>query len=52
MPVRLFGAIVSNTVGNSGTANWLENPNMTDAEAAGHDARIVHLHAAAEPDRT
>jgi hypothetical protein len=35
MPVRLFGAIVSNTVVNSGMANWLENPNITDAEVAG-----------------
>ena len=35
MPVRLFGAIVSNTVGNSGMANWLENPNIADAEVAG-----------------
>lgn len=32
MPVRLFGAIVSNTVSNSGMANWLENPNIVDAE--------------------
>lgn len=31
MPVRLFGAIVSNTVINSGVANWLENPNLVDA---------------------
>ena len=38
MPVRIFGAIVSNTVGNSGMANWLENPNMTDAEVPGMDA--------------
>jgi len=35
MPVRLFGAIVSNTVFNSGMANWLENPNITDPEVAG-----------------
>jgi hypothetical protein len=35
MPVRLFGAIVSNTVVNSGMANWLENPNITEAEVAG-----------------
>lgn len=35
VPVRLFGAIVSNTVANSGMANWLENPNVTDAEIAG-----------------
>lgn len=35
MPVRLFGAIVSNTVVNSGMANWLENPNITDPEIAG-----------------
>jgi hypothetical protein len=35
MPVRLFGAIVSNTVANSGMANWLENPNITDPEIAG-----------------
>ena len=35
MPVRLFGAIVSNTVSNSGMANWLENPNITDAEVPG-----------------
>lgn len=35
MPVRLFGAIVSNTVGNSGMANWLENPNIADAEIPG-----------------
>jgi hypothetical protein len=35
MPVRLFGAIVSNTVGNSGAANWLENPNITDPEPPG-----------------
>lgn len=31
MPVRIFGALVSNTVGNSGMANWLENPNVVDA---------------------
>lgn len=37
MPVRLFGAIVSNTVGNSGMANWLENPNLTDAQVPGVD---------------
>lgn len=35
MPVRLFGAIVSNTVSNTGMANWLENPNITDAEVPG-----------------
>ena len=35
MPVRIFGAIVSNTVSNSGMANWLENPNITDAEVPG-----------------
>lgn len=35
MPVRIFGAIVSNTVGNSGTANWLENPNLADADVPG-----------------
>jgi hypothetical protein len=35
MPVRLFGAIVSNTVSNSGVANWLENPNLVDAEVPG-----------------
>ena len=35
MPVRIFGAIVSNTVTNSGMANWLENPNITDAEVPG-----------------
>jgi hypothetical protein len=35
MPVRLFGAIVSNTVVNTGMANWLENPNITDPEIAG-----------------
>lgn len=35
MPVRLFGAIVSNTVGNSGAANWLENPNIADPEPPG-----------------
>ncbi|MEZ5285815.1 MAG: hypothetical protein R2712_13615 [Vicinamibacterales bacterium] len=35
MPVRLFGAIVSNTVVNSGDANWLENPNIVGAGAAG-----------------
>jgi len=35
VPVRLFGALVSNTVANSGMANWLENPNVTDAEIAG-----------------
>ncbi len=35
MPVRLFGAIVSNTVGNSGAANWLENPNIADADPPG-----------------
>jgi hypothetical protein len=35
MPVRLFGAIVSNTVSNSGMANWLENPNLVDAEVPG-----------------
>jgi len=35
MPVRLFGAIVSNTVGNSATANWLENPNITDPDPGG-----------------
>ena len=35
MPVRLFGAIVSNTVGNSGAANWLENPNITDPDPPG-----------------
>jgi hypothetical protein len=38
MPVRLFGAIVSNTVSNSGMANWLENPNITDAEVPGVEA--------------
>jgi hypothetical protein len=38
MPVRIFGAIVSNTVSNSGTANWLENPNITDAEVPGVEA--------------
>jgi hypothetical protein len=35
MPVRIFGAIVSNTVSNSGMANWLENPTIADAEIAG-----------------
>lgn len=35
MPVRLFGAIVSNTVANTGMANWLENPNLVDAEVPG-----------------
>ena len=39
MPVRIFGAIVSNTVGNSGMANWLENPNITDAEVPGDGCR-------------
>ncbi|HVG85671.1 MAG TPA: hypothetical protein VM820_14190 [Vicinamibacterales bacterium] len=38
MPVRIFGAIVANTVGNSGMANWLDNPNLTDAEVPGTDA--------------
>ena len=37
MPVRIFGALVSNTVGNSGMANWLENPNLTEAEVPGVD---------------
>jgi len=37
MPVRIFGAIVSNTVGNTGTANWLENPNLAEASPAGTD---------------
>lgn len=34
MPVRIFGALVSNTVSNSGRANWLENPNLVEAENA------------------
>jgi hypothetical protein len=37
MPVRIFGAIVSNTVGNSGMANWLENPNLVDPAVAATD---------------
>ena len=41
MPVRLFGAIVSNTVGNSATANWLENPNLADPDPEG-DCRPDH----------
>lgn len=35
MPVRLFGTILSNTVFNSGEANWLENPNLVNAPPAG-----------------
>jgi hypothetical protein len=35
MPVRLFGAVVSNTVSNSGAANWLENPNIVEAPLPG-----------------
>jgi hypothetical protein len=35
MPVRIFGAVVSNTVSNSGMANWLENPTIADPEIPG-----------------
>jgi hypothetical protein len=35
MPVRLFGAILSNTVFNSHEANWLENPNLVSAPPPG-----------------
>ena len=34
-PVKLSGTILSNTFFNSGSANWLENPNLVDASAAG-----------------
>jgi hypothetical protein len=33
MPITLSGTIVSNTVYNSGEANWLENPNIVAASA-------------------
>ncbi len=35
VPVRLSGAIVSNTVINSGDANWLESPNVVGTAAGG-----------------
>lgn len=38
MPIRLFGAVVSNTVSNSGAANWLENPNIVEAPVPGTTA--------------
>jgi hypothetical protein len=31
VPVKIVGAIVSNIVGNTGEANWLENPNLVGA---------------------
>jgi len=37
LPVRVFGTIVSNTVANSGEANWLENPNVALRAPAGFD---------------
>ena len=37
LPVRVFGSIVSNTVANSGEANWLENPNVALRAPAGID---------------
>ncbi|MEZ5416000.1 MAG: hypothetical protein R2708_01485 [Vicinamibacterales bacterium] len=34
-PVRVSGAIVSNTVFNSGDANWLESPNLVGTASGG-----------------
>jgi hypothetical protein len=34
-PVRLFGTILSNTVVNSGDANWLESPNLVGTASGG-----------------
>ncbi len=36
-PVKLFGTVHANVFANSGTANWLENPNLANATPAdGH----------------
>jgi len=34
MPLKILGTILSNVAGNSGEANWLENPNLVAAEPA------------------
>ena len=34
MPLKIFGTIHSSVAGNSGEANWLENPNIVAAEPA------------------
>jgi hypothetical protein len=34
-PVKLSGTILANTFVNSGSANWLENPNLVEAPAPG-----------------